>query len=50
MNEPQEPPLTTDERAWFAQLLAEGGPGAAFKIADHFGIDLDEDGPPPEDP
>lgn len=39
--EPDEPPLTDEERAWFAGLLDEVGPDGAHAIADWLGIDLD---------
>jgi len=39
----EEPPLTDEEQAWFAGLLAETGPEGAGLIAEALGIDLDGD-------
>src|SRR5699024_3825668 len=37
----EEPPLTGEEQAWLAGLLAEVGPEGADMIAEALGIDLD---------
>ncbi|MEE2040161.1 hypothetical protein Q8791_23370 [Nocardiopsis sp. CT-R113] len=37
-----EPPLTEDDQAWWAALLAEVGPEGAGQIADLLGLDPDD--------